>query len=192
MGEVSAIAGHKSKLPRTAKRRGDSTMDRIWKYYYVKEKNIKLSAKEEQIRQRWELAWLMDSTLLTGKKIVLRLVRKFGITERQGYFDIKNARLLFSDPSQQNKEARRLIMSNLLEGMIRKAVAQDNFKAAERLMLRYEKINGLDKDDNNEFAEMLRKQKPAQIIFSIDPEVLKKNAAKLIEDVEDVEFEEME
>lgn len=191
MGEVSAIVGDKSKLPRKATRSADTTFDKIWKYYFEPNKTIKLTPKEDDIRHRWEMAWLMDSTLLIRRKIVNRMMQKFDITERQGYKDINNARLLFSDPTAQNKEARRLIMSNLLEGMIRKAVAKDDFKSAERLIMRYEKLNGLHREENHELGEYLKKQKPAVIVFSTDPEILKKQADQLIEDVKDVDFEDI-
>lgn len=188
----SAIVGDKSRLPLHQKRSKDKTFDRIWKYYYLTDKRIELSEKAEAIRQRWEMAWLMDCTLLTKHKMAKRLMKKYGISERQGFKDIVHARLLFSDPTQNNKDAKRAIMSTLLETMIRKAVARSDFKAVDKLILRYDKINGLSVEKDDGMAEYMKKQKPAVIIFNADPETLKLQAEELMKDVEDVEYKEVD
>lgn len=188
----SAIVGDKSKLPLHQKRIKDKTFDRIWKYYYLTDKRVELSEKVEAIRQRWEMAWLMDCTLLNKYKIAKRLAKKYDITERQGFKDITNARLLFSDPTQNNKDAKRAIMSNLLETVIRKAVAKGEFKAVDKLILRYDKINGLSIEKEDGMAEFMKNKKAAVFVFSADPETLKKQAAEMIEDVKDTEYEEVD
>lgn len=185
----SAIVGNKSMLPRSANRSKDKTFDKIWKYYYLTDKKVELTPKQEQIRERWERAWLMDSSLLSKFRIARLLAKKYGITERQGFKDIKNARLLFSDPTQQNKEAQRAIMSNILEKTIRKAYIAREFKAVDKLILRYSAINGLTVEKDNAMEEFLKKQKPVAIIFGTDPQLLEQQAAELVQDVEHEEID---
>ena len=150
-----------------------------------------LSEKEEAIRQRWEMAWMMDTTLLNRYKIAKRLAKKYGITTQTGFSDIRKARLLFSDPTQQNKDAQRAIMNHLLENMIRKTIAREDLKTAEKLILRYDKLNGLSVEKENPLGEFIKTQKPAMIVFNADPETLRKQAEELMKDVEDVDHEEI-
>lgn len=187
----SAIVGDKSTLPIHAKRKADTTFDRIWKYYYMIDKQVVLNEKEERIRQRWEYTWLLDCTLLNKMKIARRLQKKFGISIQLGYVDVNNARLLFSDPTRANKAAQRAIMSNLLEGQIRKAIAANDFKSVERLIGRYEKLNGLAVEQDDPMADFMKKLRPAQIVFSADEKTLKKQAAQMMADVQDTDFEDI-
>lgn len=188
----SVIVGDKSKLPVHAKRTADKSFDRIWKYYYLTENNVKLSEKEEEMRQRWELAWQMDCTFLSRFKIAKRIEKKFGVSVRTAYEDIKMARMLFSDPTQQNIEAKRAILNHNLEISLRKARARGDDLAVERLAHRYSKINGLDFKEADPISDFVKNQKPAKIVFDSDPEVLKKQAAELVQDIEFEEVDESE
>jgi len=188
----SAIVGDKSHLPIHQRRTRDSKFDRIWKYYYLTDKQVQLTKKEEELRKRWELAWMMDCSLLSKQKIARRISKRFDISERQGFKDVQMARLLFSDPTQNNKDAQRAIMSNLIELLIKKAVANKDFKAAEKLILRYDKINGLSAERENPVAEFMQRQKPVAIVFNSDPETLKKQAEELMQDVQDVDHVEID
>jgi len=186
----SAITGDKSNLPTSLRRTDDTTFDKIFKFYNDTKVQTKLSEAEETIRQRWELAWLKRSKLMPKRMIVKRLCKKFGISERTAYDDIKSTELLFGDPEEQNKEAKRTIMSNLIEKAMRKALKYDDFKAFEKLTLRYAQYNDLNKSDDL-FAKYIKGKKPVAIVFSTDPETLKNQANELMADVEDVDFEDV-
>lgn len=188
---INAITGSKSHLPIHLRRTKDRTFDRIWKYYYMTGNQVILTKKQEAIRERWEYAWHMDLTLLGKWKIAKRLIKKFGIGQTQAFKDVKMARMLFSDPTTKNKDAKAAIMSHLLEQMIRKAVAKQDFKAAEKLILRYDKINGLSANEENPLIEMMKKQRPVAIIFDTNPETLRKQGDEMIADVIDTGYEEM-
>jgi hypothetical protein len=186
----SAIVGNKRNLPIHAKRSHDKTFDRIWKYYYLTDKQVKLSDKEEEIRRRWEFAWMMDLTLLSRFKMSKRICSKFKVSQRTAYEDIKMSRMVFSDPTQQNKEAKRSILNNILETSLRKARARGDDMAVERLAHRYSKINGLDFKEADPIEDIMKNQKPSVIIFSADPETLKKQAESLVEDIDHEELDE--
>ena len=83
-------------------------------------------------------------------------------------------------------------MSILIESLIKKAVAHKDFRAAEKLILRYDKLNGLSMEKEDPIAEFMKRQKPAMIVFNTDPETLKKQAEELMRDVEDVDYEEVD
>lgn len=186
----SAITGNKSHLPTSLRRKNDTTFDKIFKFYNDTLAQTKLSAAEETIRRRWELAWLKRSKLIPNRMIVKRLQKRFGISERTAYDDIKFAEILFGDPGEQNKEAKRTIVSNLIEKAMRKALKFDDLKAFEKLTLRYAQYNDLNKPDDI-FAKYVKGKKPVAIVFSTDPEALKKQADELMQGVEDIEFEDM-
>jgi hypothetical protein len=151
---------------------------------------VKLSDKEEEIRRRWEFAWMMDLTLLSRFKMSKRICSKFKVSQRTAYEDIKMSRMVFSDPTQQNKEAKRSILNNILETSLRKARARGDDMAVERLAHRYSKINGLDFKEADPIEDIMKNQKPSVIIFSADPETLKKQAESLVEDIDHEELDE--
>lgn len=186
----SGIVPDKSNLPIHARRTDDSMFDRIWKYYYMTNKQVVLTEQEERIRQRMEMAWQMDCSMLSRLKIARRLMKKFDICQRQAYYDIDNARLLFSDPTVQNREAKRQVMNHILENAIKKAYIQKEYKALANLILRYDKLNGLSEATSNPMEALLKNMRPAAITFTADPEALKKQAEEMLGDVVDAEYEE--
>jgi hypothetical protein len=62
--------------------------------------------------------------------------------------------------------------------------------AVERLAHRYSKINGLDFKEADPIEDIMKNQKPSVIIFSADPETLKKQAESLVEDIDHEELDE--
>jgi len=187
---MSSVIVSKGNLPRAARRANDSIFDRIFKYYYDTKVTQDLSEQEEEIRQRWEMAWMHLGTLTSRKIIVNKIAKKFDVHFTTAYHDIKWAERLFGDPRQQNKAAKKAIISNLLEKAIRKAYKSENWKSFEKLLLRYDQYNGLNKEDNH-LEDIIKNLKPFTITFSADPETLKKQADALIADVEDIDYEDI-
>jgi len=176
---MDSVIVSKTTLPRAARRASDSTFDRIFKYYYDIKVTQELHPREEEIRQRWELAWLHLGTLTPKKIIAKKIALKYGVHFTTAYHDIKFAERLFGDPGQQNKAAKKRIISNLVEKAIRKAYKAEDWKAFEKLLLRYDQYNDLNRDENP-LADFIRNRKPVQITFSADPEVLKKQSDELM------------
>lgn len=182
----------KSNLPREAKRVEDTTYERIWKYYFHKDTEIVLSDCEEEIRQRWQEAWRLRCDILTKAETVQKLVETYGGSVRRAYYDIAHAESLFGDPQIGNKAAQKAILTEILTKALKSAYDLKQFDIVEKISGRISKINGLEEKDNNFLSEMVKKMKPHTIVFSADPETLKKQAEALMEDVEtiDTEYEE--
>lgn len=186
MSNKSAIAPSREGQSRSANRTEDTTFDRIWKYYFDEKNWIQLKRSEEVIRQRWELAWqMLCGEMLSNRLVAIRISKKFGISVRQGYEDVKNAITLFgSDPRKATKEAKREIVSEWIRKAIKKADAAGDLESLSRLFIRYNKLHGLEDHSDQGIAELLQKLKPHIIEFNADPETLEKQAQELIQDVE--------
>lgn len=188
----SSLVKKDPTLPRSARRTGDSTVDRIWKYYYDTKTNITLNDKEEQIRERLEHVWKLMGNILTRPQIVKKQEIKFGISQKQAYLDIEKAKLLFGDPEDTSKKAKIAIVSHWLEKAMRKALKNDDLKAFEKLVFRYSRINGLDEKENTLLEDLIKNEKPAAIIFSSDADILKKQAEDMVKDVPTVDISHQE
>jgi len=189
----SVIASDKKDLPRELRRIADTTFDRIWKFYFNTKTRIDLTEKEEEIRQRWEYVWTLSTDIMTRREIVLQLRSTYQITERQAYEDIINAWNLFGNPQDQVRKARREILSDILLKAMNKADKDSEYKALEKLALRYSRINGLDIDNkNDQLADFIKGLKPHTIIITGDPKSLQREADELMEGVEDIDSEVIE
>jgi hypothetical protein len=181
--------------PREARKTEDTTFDRIWKFYYSKHTSIALNEKEERIRKRWEFAWKCLSSMFTKTEIANRLMKEFeGLSFRQAFVDIDNSKLLFGDPQDQVKKANKSLAVEWLIKAARKAYKNEDYGIMEKLVGRISKISGWENQDEG-FADLIKKLKPTTIIFSASEEVLKKQAEQLIADqdqTQDIEFEDIE
>lgn len=176
---------------REAKKTADTTFDRIYKYYFGK-KAVELSEKQEAIRDRWEKAYAMLCDMKTPRKVAAMLHKLYGVDPRTGYNDIRNSMMLFGDPQIGMKSAKRAITNEWITKGIEKAWKDDDMQSYDRLISRYININGISSDQDNPIADLLRKLKPTKIEFSLeDPDKLKKEADKLMRDVEDIDHEEI-
>ncbi len=187
----SSLIEKKDNLPRAARRTTDTTFDRIWKFYFLSEVEVELSEKEEEIRQRWEFAWNQLSRFTIRHRVVKKLMEEFEVKRSTAFEDIRNCEFLFGDPTQQNKAAKKAIVSNALERAMKKCIKTDNWKAFEKLLLRYRQFNDLDKEEDDKLIEYLKKKKPAIIVFVTDADALKKQADELMQDVEDIDHEDV-
>lgn len=169
------------------KRVTDTTFDLIYKHYFG-EVDIDLSEKEEEIRNRWRTAWDLLSSMKSKHSAVKVLVKDFGITERTAYNDIKNAERLFQDPFLGNKELHRAKVNRWIDKLVEKLWSKEDYETIDKLIGRYIKNNNTDVDSNS-VGELIKKMKPIKIEFTADPEVLKKQAEKLMQDVaEDIDY----
>lgn len=179
-----ALVKSKEKAPREAKKTKDSTFDRIFKFYYSKNR-IVLRDKEEEIRDRWYTAWQLLCNTYTRNQVAKGLAKQFGITERQGFQDVDNAMKLFSDPKNTDKLAKRAISEEWTVKGIKKAWDNGDLLSYERLIRRYNRINGLENEENP-LSEWIKNQKPVAVLITADPKELEKAAAELMKDVPDV------
>ena len=192
----NAIIGDRNHLPRKMKIRGENHFDHIWQYYFLEKNSVKLTEKEEFLRQKYEHAWTLLNELHTKAKVAKMMALEFNMSVSHAYVDIRMAEKLFSKANEQIKEAKRAIMSNVLLDNIKKANDDGNTKVIEKLILRYSRINGLDNDEHP-FAALIESRKPTTIVFSTDQRSLQKMARDLVADVKnpkiiDVEHEDLD
>lgn len=190
------IKGENALVPalREARRVNDSGFDRIWKYYFEPKKNVLLSEHEEEVRKRLKHAWeLLTGKVLNDRKAVLAHTswckeNFMEISERTAYDDVRRAKMLFGDPRVSTAMFEKARMSAILldqiENMKRISDSGANeekieaAKAINALARRYNAVNGLEEDIRTQIP------RPAITInFNSDPDVLKKQAAELMEGV---------
>jgi hypothetical protein len=175
---------------RAAEMSGDSTFDRIWKYYHDSKKKIVLTHEQEQIRERWEKAWFLMFEKNSQKEVAQLLKGLFPISISTAFADIRNAISLFSNPQQNMKEAKRLIAEEGILKIIKLAEEKGDFDTAQKGWEKYIKLNQLDKPDVAN-ADELRKQVPAQVIIVAKETELKKMVQDMQEKLaDDIEYEE--
>lgn len=175
---------------REAKRINDSTMDKLWKYLYEPKKNVELTQIEEDMKLRLENIWF----LLTGKVLNDRRAVKahidwcnkhsLKISERTAYDDVRRAKALYGDPRIGSAIYEKKRISEVLLDLIRTAKAYGDLDNAQRLIRRYNAVNGLEDDIKTQLPRA-----PITINFNADPETLRKQALELMKGVaQDVEF----
>jgi len=182
------IKSQKSKMRRQAGRVSDSTFERIYKYYFDR-RPIKLHPSEEKIRERWDTAWRLMTKFNTRANVVRKLTEEFSVHRQTAYNDIKSALKLFGDPEDQLKAAHKSLLHEYIVKGLKKAYKSDDLKAYEKMLLRYARLHGLDKDVSGVDYSKLQ---PVTIVFGSNEEDLKKQADDLMSDVpntEDVNFE---
>ena len=123
-----------------------TTLDRIYAWY-IDETIVELSSKEKHVMHRLKDAFHL---MLEGKmdhEIVEFMNQEFGISERQAYRDLNDARKLYGDINKSSKEAERYILKQYLLEHRQKALAANNFQEANKAVAILAKIKGLDKAD---------------------------------------------
>ncbi len=190
---MSSALVEKDNLPREAKKTNDSTFDRIYKYYHNNKSRVELSKEEEQIRERWEKAWFLLSRHRTQKQVVELVQKLFNVGKSVAYDDLRNAMMLFSNPQNDLKDAKRAIAETMAMNGANKCWKENDMEGYSKFLKLYIELNGLTSADENTVGEMMKKMKPTQIILNFRKEEVEREAEKLHAQLaQDVEFEELE
>jgi hypothetical protein len=189
-GESALVKSNYSQLPREAKKTADSTFDRIYKYYHNDKTRIELTDEEKQIRDRWEKAWLLLSRHRTQKAVCDLLERLFHISKSVAYDDIRKAMMLFSNPLDDLKEAKRSIAETMAMNGANKCWKEGNMDGYHKFVKLYMELNKLDIQEDD-ISGLLKKLKPTQVLIVASREDLQAEAAKIqAEIIHDVEYTE--
>ena len=87
---------------------GDTTTDKIFAHY-IDEKKYPLSAKQEEIRDRWLAAWTLRLGFRSAEQAVNIYKKRFNLSRAQAFRDLKRAEKLFGSLSKTDREAKRSI-----------------------------------------------------------------------------------
>ncbi len=140
----------------------ETTFDRISLYY--RSENTKLSPEDEAIRVRWSACFMqLNDEINSDRDVVLFLVKQFGISEGQGYRDIRNSRRLFGDVRTYTKEAMRYHVTQWAIELFKLARMKKDFRGMEKALERITKAYNLDKEDLD-LPDPARFQPPVQLL----------------------------
>lgn len=176
------------------KKTNDSTFDRIYKYYFNQKTNVALSATEEAIRERWDFAWKLLANMFTRRQVVEAMTQRFSdIHKAIAYDDMNKAMMLFGDPRNANKEAKKALSEEWITKGIKKAWDDQDLDAYERLIGRYNKLNKLEDEENEGLGSILKNLKANQIIIVSEHKDLEEEVNRMQEELtNDVEFTEFD
>jgi hypothetical protein len=185
----SNIVKYDPKKPVRAKRKGESTYDRIWLFYNDQKHNHKLGKKQEEIRQIVEAAWLLWGEEYNRRDTVTRLMATKGIIQKQAYKYVDWACRIFGNPNLQVKTARKELHTQRLERQMKDAEKKEDWERFESLSKQYIKITGMENADDMDLNELAKNFTGHEIVFTADPEALKEQARQMVADVQDIDFE---
>ncbi|NVJ47292.1 MAG: hypothetical protein HWE07_09195 [Cytophagia bacterium] len=173
-----------SELMRSADRREDTNFDKIWRWYY-EPAEIELNGEQEKLRLRWDHIWKLMGNFLSPTQIIKKQVKEYpDITERTAWMDLRNAKALFGDPTNQNRMAERLRLNEWIIKGLETAFLDGDLKSYARLIDQYRKNNLLDKDESDSLADLLKYFQPHTFVLTDKgPDELKKEADELMKDV---------
>lgn len=194
MHENSALVkSNYAELPREAKKTNDKTFDRIYKYFHNDKTQIELSPEEVKILERWEKAWLLLCRHRTRKQTADIIGKLFSVGRSVAYNDINNAMMLFSNPDNQLKEAKRAIHEEMALRGADKCWKKGDMDGYWKFVKEYREVNNLGVENADGVADLLKKFKPAQIIIVSTQEELEKQAQQIQEELtRDIECKEAE
>ncbi len=173
------------KRPREAKKTHDSTFDRIYKFHFSKFR-VELTDKEKEICERWDYCFKLICNMHSERNVVRVLMSKFDIGKSKAYDDLFNTRVLFGDKNV-NKEFKRLVSEEWIMWGMKLAKKEKNLEALDKLIARYNKINGLEIESDNEFADMVKKLTPTALVFTLDAKQLQQEADGLMDKIPSVD-----
>lgn len=127
----------------------DTTFDKI-QQFYLSDAPVNLTPKQEEIKERWEAAHAMMLNYKehgTKENITIALAKRFEISQKQAYRDVRNSERLFGNLYQSNKEALRYMVTEWAKDLIKVAFADKNLKYVEKGLMIITKANNLDKED---------------------------------------------
>jgi hypothetical protein len=138
----------------------NTLMERL-RAFYIEGREI--SDFDKKIKERWEAAHSLILSSENDRNAAKIISKRFDITVETAYQDIRNSTNLFGDVRRASKEGLRHIVTQWATDLHRKAVASNNFKAAEKAMERITKVNNLDKEDQD-IPDPSKIQPPVQLL----------------------------
>jgi hypothetical protein len=189
--QSALVSSNYSNLPREAKKTADSTFDRIYKYYHSNKTRIELTDEEIRIRERWEKAWLLLCRNRTQKQVVELIEKLFNVKKSVAYDDVRNAMMLFSNPQNDLKDAKRAIAETMALHGANTCMKKGDMDGYYKFLKAYQEINRLDAKEDDIVPDMMKKLKPAAIIIVSSPAELEAQANAMQQDlIEDIEHTE--
>lgn len=175
-------------LPR---RKEDDPFYAIWRHYHDPKYDIVLTPGQEERLKVYEFAHDIYNKGFSRGEAAKHLVEYFSKEENGGlkfsvrtaFQYLRDALDIFGEIEEINLNRERLSMIEIGKSLITDARSVGDYKGAGSIYQSLIKLYQFDKD-NNELLATLKKLKPTQIIITSDEEVLRREAAELVEDIE--------
>lgn len=171
-----------------------TTLDKIRKYYLKGEDSVKLSDKQNEIRERIYKSWNLLINYHSREQAMKVLTNEYGCSRAQSYRYVNDALSVFGNPIANQKEAKRYLIEEDLMRLQQRAIKDKDGYLELAVIKQRIKLGGFDKDTDPKFnPEKLQAQtyilKPHPAVLKMiekftDSGVLDFNNM----DVEDVEF----
>lgn len=145
----------------TFKLESSTAQDRI-RLHFIE--GTALNAEDSRIKDRLETAHsLMLDDFETDKNSAAIIMRKFNVTKQQAYRDIFNAKNLFGNVRQANKEGLRYMLTQWSIIIFKMAHQAKDLKAMEKAVEKITRANNLDKEDQD-IPDASKIQPPVQLL----------------------------
>ena len=156
-----------------------------------------LSAKEKELKKRWETAFMTMLDHRSTEDTVKKLVQLFGVSKATAYRDVQRTEMLFGSFKRFDKEAWRYIQIERKHKYLQLALKKQNLEMVYKFDQAIDKLLGLDKEDapvdldkiasqNYDIIMSRKQQRLAQMIFN-QGGVVNMNVKETI----DIDFEEL-
>jgi hypothetical protein len=151
----------------------NTAYDKILKFYQNPDKNIKLTEKQVQLKNYYELA----NSLLTEhtpKQAADILRRRYEnkMSRATSYRIVTDAMNLFGDIKKSSKEGLRNLLIERQLMLAQKAEKDGDFRTAEKCYSSVAKMGGLN-DEEIDLTELYKSLQLPAILFTTNPEALK-------------------
>jgi len=138
---------------------------------FLNNEDGELNQKDKDILERWKFAY--DQLQVEKKhQTAIRLNKLYGVTIRQAYLDINNARKLFNPLNRHDIEFERIWLVNQIRDDIMAAKkitnVQKRIQLTDRLYERYYRALGLDKDEIDRIDPELLGHNKLIAVFNVD------------------------
>lgn len=139
--------------------------DDIYAWYHDPTGKIELTSKQKEQLERWNWAWEWYKQWdgLSNRELVTAISKQFGVSEKQGYTDLKNMKRLYAVLENFDKDFEKVMMIERLKKSRRRLQADSSVKA-EIALIKLEdlwaKVGGFFEPEN---------QIPAPVVVEIAP-----------------------
>ena len=179
------------KVGNLPRRRPDDPFERIYRHYHDINFDMVLTPAEKNRLEVYEYAYDQYSKGHSRGSVAKQIMVKFSdqeIPRRTAYGYLHEAIDIFGDLDDVNIDREKRIFIEIGKNGLQKALEDGNMNAFATIYQSLNKIYRFN-ESTDELTEFLKKFKPMAIVLSSDPDVLKKEADQLVEDIlhEDVE-----
>ena len=134
--------------------------ERIKQHYLT---GYEISEADDLIRQRWAAAHALVMNRESDAECARILAKRYKITTRQAYTDIRDAKDLFGDVRRSSKDAIRYMVTQWAIQLFKKAESNEDYYAAAKALEKIIKVNNLDKEDQD-LPDPSKIQPPVQML----------------------------